>query len=199
MSIDRQRYMDTDEVHRLRKVTEAFAIADKARGRLRGVLAWGLVDTVLSTGLRVSELARLRVGDIDFKRGALRVVRSKKRRPKAETLAVGAELLAHLREFLIWKDAPLFWGKRGGLGVLGLQRLWKRAIHEAGLPSELSIHAGRHTLAVHLLRRTRNLRQVQKQLGHATPTITANLYADVSFADMQGGLNGLYEPPPETP
>lgn len=61
-----------------------------------------------------------------------------------------------------------------------------------GGPTELSIHSARHTLAVHLLRKTGNLRQVQKQLGHSSPTITAALYADVTFEDMQDGLNGLY-------
>jgi integrase len=42
------------------------------------------------------------------------------------------------------------------------------------------------------LRKPRNLRQVQKQLGHASPATTANLYADVSFEDMRAGVTGLY-------
>ena len=204
MTVDREKYMDLPEVTRLRKVSEANAIIDATKGRIRGVLAWAVVDVALSTGLRVSELARLRCGDIDFKRGCLRVTRSKKLRAKAETLAIGAEMLDHLREFIAWKDSvdqatdkvdPLFIGKRGALTVLGLQRIWKRAIAEAGLPTELSIHSARHTIAVHLLRKTSNLRLVQKQLGHASPTITANMYADVAFEDMQAGLNGLYDAP----
>jgi integrase len=56
----------------------------------------------------------------------------------------------------------------------------------------MSIHTARHTIAVHLLGKTKNLRQVQKQLGHSTPAVTANMYADVSFADMQAGLEKLY-------
>lgn len=204
MTIDRVKYMDLDEVRRLRMVAEAGAITDAAKGRVRGVLAWAVVDVALSTGLRASEIARLACGDIDYKRGCLRVTRSKKRRPVSETLAVGAELLAHLREFTTWKEAvgqptgkadPLLVGKRGALTVQGLQEIWKRAIDKAGLPSELSIHCARHTLAVHLLKKTRNLRVVQKQLGHASPTITANMYADVAFEDMQAAVNGLYDTP----
>jgi len=72
-------------------------------------------------------------------------------------------------------------------------QVWKTAVKRAGLPKELSIHSARHTLAVHLLRKTGNLRQVQKQLGHASPATTANLYADVSFEDMQAGVTGVYE------
>ena len=74
----------------------------------------------------------------------------------------------------------------------GLQRVWKRAVARAGLPEELSIHCARHTIAVHLLKKTGNLRLVQKQLGHINPATTANMYADVSFADMQDAVTGLY-------
>jgi integrase len=37
-----------------------------------------------------------------------------------------------------------------------------------------------------------NLRLVQKQLGHASPATTANMYADISLEDMQNGVTGLY-------
>jgi len=50
-----------------------------------------------------------------------------------------------------------------------------------------------NTIAVQLLKKTGNLRQVQKQLGHASPATTANMYADITFEDMQNGLNGLYQ------
>ena len=71
-------------------------------------------------------------------------------------------------------------------------------MRRAGLPDELSIHSARHTLAVVLLRKTGNLRLVQKQLGHSSPTTTANMYADVSFADMQDAVDGLYGGADET-
>ena len=87
----------------------------------------------------------------------------------------------------------LFVGSRGALSAQGLQRIWKASIKRAGLPKELSIHSAKHTIAVHLLKKTKNLRQVQKRLGHASPDTTANMYADISFEDMQNGLNGLYK------
>ena len=88
---------------------------------------------------------------------------------------------------------PLFVGSRGVLTSRGLQQIWKVAVKRAGLPDELSIHSARHTIAVQLLKKTGNLRQVQKQLGHASPATTANMYADITFEDMQNGLNGLYQ------
>ncbi len=200
-AIDRNKYMDVEELRILRTVTEAWAITDLRAGRVTGVLAWAVVDVVLSTGLRVSELAALTVGDFNARRGSLKVARRKRRKPVTETLALSKELTRHLSEFVEWKKqvgepvraaSRLFAGKRGAMTPSGLQRVWKRAAARAGLPEELSIHCARHTIAVHLLKKTGNLRLVQKQLGHSNPATTANMYADVSFADMQDAATGLY-------
>ena len=200
-AIERTKYLDEQEVRQLRTVTEAWAITDLAKANRQGILTWAVVDTALRTGLRVSEIAALKIGDLDLKRGFAKVRRSKRRKVTVEQLALGSELRQHLTEFIEWKklaDEPvgpkdaLFAGKRGPLTSPGLQRLWHKAIERAGLPREYSIHSARHTLAVHLLRTTKNLRQVQKQLGHTDPATTANMYADVSFADMGQGIDQLY-------
>ena len=196
MVIDRNKYMDAKEARQLRTVTEARGIVDLRAGRVLGVHAWMLVDLALSTGLRVSEMAALRIRDVDLKRACLSVVRLKRKKKVRETLALGKDIAQHLKEYIAWtgqKKGRLFVGCRGPLSAQGLQRIWKRAIYLAGLPEELSIHSARHTIAVALLRKTGNLRQVQKQLGHASPATTANMYADITFEDMQNGLNGLYQ------
>lgn len=210
--MDRAKYLDGDEVRQLMDSARQWAAEDMEhhiidlrwpRGLHHGacVTAWAFVDTALRTGLRVAELARLTVGDVDLDRGLLRVWRLKRRQPIHESLAISRELLEHLKEFLIWKasaaqslevDGALFVGKRGPYTIAGLKELWYSAIERAGLPKGLSIHCARHTVAFHLLRKTGNLRLVQKQLGHANPATTANMYADVSFEDMQEAGNGLY-------
>lgn len=203
MSIDRIKYLDEREVKALRTVTEAKAIMDLRAGRVTGITNWMIVDLALSTGLRVSEMAALKHRDIDLKRGAISVIRLKRKKKTKETLAISKELTGHLKEYIEWKqqaDKPckqtsaLFISKRKRkpLTAQGLQQIWKRCIAAANLPRELSIHSARHTLATHLLKKTNNLRQVQKQLGHASPTTTANMYADISFEDMQAGTTGLY-------
>jgi len=196
MVIDRSKYMDLDEVRQLRRSAEARAYIDLRKGRIGGVRTWMLVDLALSTGLRVSEMAALTIKDVDFKRGCISVVRRKRKKRIRETLALGKDLAQHLKEYIAWterKSGPLFVGSRGSMSAQGLQRIWKRAIKLAGLPKELSIHSARHTIAVQLLKKTGNLRFVQKQLGHASPATTANMYADISFEDMQNGVTGLYE------
>ena len=194
MVIDRAKYMSQEEVKQFRTVTEAKAIVDLRAGRVTGPLAWAVVDIALSTGLRVSELASLKVKDIDLKRGCITVIRLKRKKKVKETMAIGNSLGKHLKEFIgDRKSGAFFAGSRGPLTAQGLQCIWREAIKRAGLPKELSIHSARHTIAVHLLKKTGNLRQVQKQLGHASPATTANMYADISFEDMQEGVNGLYE------
>ena len=196
MVIDRTKYMDLDEVKQFRTVTEAKSIVDLKAGRVAGVRAWMLVDLALSTGLRVSEMAALTIKDVDLKRSCMSVTRLKRKKKVRETMALGKDLAQHLKDYIAWTDrksGALFVGSRGTLTAQGLQRIWKRSVKLAGLPNELSIHSARHTIAVHLLRKTSNLRQVQKQLGHASPATTANMYADISFEDMQDGVTGLYE------
>ncbi|MBW7990170.1 MAG: phage integrase family protein [Planctomycetes bacterium] len=198
--IDRKKYMDEKEIKQLIKAVKSWHDADLYKGRIQGPKTWMLVDVALSTGLRVSELVNLKVSDIDFKRKALSVVRLKKRKKVVETLAVPDSLIAHLRQYLDGRtDGYLFVGKRGPLKKGGLQIIWKQAIKRAGLPKDLSIHTARHSMGFHLLKKTKNLRQVQKQLGHTSPAMTANFYADVSFDEMQSGVNGLYAENEDSP
>lgn len=192
--MDRVKYMNVEEVKQLRTVTEAKAIVDLRKGRITGPLAWMVIDLALATGLRVSELAAIKIKDIDFKRGFIKVQRRKRKKKTVDSLAVSPKLIKHLKEYIGDRTAgKLFVGERGNLTRIGLQQIWKAAIRRAGLPKELSIHSARHTMAVHLLRKTGNLRQVQKQLGHASPATTANMYADISFEDMQNGVTDLYQ------
>ena len=69
MVIDREKYMDAKEVRQLRTVAEAKAIVDLKKGRITGPLMWMLVDLALSTGLRVSEMADLKIERIGSEGG----------------------------------------------------------------------------------------------------------------------------------
>lgn len=199
--LDRTKWMSEAEVRLLRTVAQAGAIMDLAKGRVKGPVTWAVVDVALTTGLRVSEIARLTVGDLDAKRQTLRITRSKRKHPKPESLEIGPRLTKHLQDFIAWKkdvgqptgkSDGLFTGKRGDLSKAGLAQLWRKVVALAGLPSNLGIHSARHTFAVHALKRTGNLRAVQKQLGHTSPTTTANLYADVTAEDMAAMVTDLY-------
>ena len=147
-----------------------------------------VVDLATDTGLRVGEMTALQIRDMDFRRKLLRVRRLKRRPPAEEFIPICSELTDHLFEFIKWKfrrgesiapDAALFCGKRGAMTTRGLQRVWRRARERAGLSPGLSIRTARHSLAIHELRRTGDLRRVQRRLGHASPGATASMYLSV--------------------
>ena len=194
--IDRTKYLEEDEIKRLKDSAEAVAALDLKKGRRQGIATWMVVDLVLGTGVRVSELAHIKIEDIDFKRGLIRVHRSKKRKKTIDSLALSKNLLGHLKEYIEWTSrstGPLFKSqRRPEMTAQGLQQIWKQAIRKARLPEEYSIHAARHSVGFHLYRKTGNLVQVQRQLGHASPAVTANFYTDVSFEQMRDGMTGLY-------
>ena len=60
MVIDREKYMDAEEVRQLRMVTKAKSIVDLKKGRIKGPLAWMLVDLALSTGLPMCNVVTIR-------------------------------------------------------------------------------------------------------------------------------------------
>lgn len=196
--MDRAKYMNETEVKALRMSAEARAIIDLSKGRIAGPRLWMIVDLALQTGLRVSELAALRVEDIDLPRQIITITRVKKRQPRPESLGIPPLLAVHLRDYITWRHncghaqtGPLVMGKRGRLGVRGWEAAWHAAVKRAGLPT-YPIHTARHTLGTLLWRRTHDLRLVQAQLGHSSPATTANMYTHVTDDDLRRGLDGLY-------
>jgi len=206
MTVDRRQYLSPEEATSLTEATRQRA----SNGLPQTRLEWLLVDMALQTGLRVSELARLTVGDVDLRCEALRVIRSKKTYPKGhprhgqprlepEWLPISPSLTSHLRAHLAWlsttvPQTSLWPGARGPWGRRGLQQAWERCCARVGLDSH--IHQARHTLGVELLKAAPNPSQslmlVQRQLGHSRPETTARFYADVPWGDRQAALRALF-------
>jgi len=183
--MNRHKYLNKEEVKAILGVAKQ-----------KGGVAWLLVDTALQTGLRVSELQRIQIQDVDLRRYLIRITRSKKLKPKVESLPISNELNRHLANYIRSSkrtEGPLFVGLQGPLTTRGLQQIWDAARKAAGLPNGLSIHCARHTMATHMITRTGNLKLVQQQLGHASPVTTANMYAAIPFPERQKQLNGLYK------
>ena len=194
--MERTKYLSEKEVLILRTTTKLRALeaAEAKPKRVGGILMWMVVDAALSTGLRVGELVKIRVIDIDFKRSFINVCRLKKGKPYKDILAISPEFKQHLKDYLGKRSkGKLFKGKRGNLTRQGLQQIWKAAIKRANLPKEYSIHAARHSAAVQYLRKTKNLKLVQKLLGHSSITTTAQMYCDIPFEDMQEAATGVWD------
>lgn len=139
----------------------------------RGLRDAAMIHLMYASGLRVSELCSLVVGDLDTNAG---IVKPLGKGGKRRVVPVGEVALAHLTAYLndvrpkLAKPTtrPLFVSPRGG--ALTRQGFWKllgRYARAAGIRTPLSPHKLRHSFATHLLAGGADLRAVQAMLGHA--------------------------------
>ena len=188
-TITRDKFMSPGEVRTLLTTCESRAIVDIAKGRQTWVKRHMLVHLAVHSGLRVSEIAALKVGDLHINGKATCLIVQHGKGDRRREVYLDKDLVRHLKEYIKTKEsawgepvdeaAPLFLGQKGQhYTTTALQLSFKKAIREAGLPERYSIHSSRHTYATILLSKTNNLRFVQKQLGHASLNMTS-LYADV--------------------
>ncbi len=202
--LKRERYMSRDEVLTLRRSCEDRAAADLAKARVSGVRAWAVIDFASQTGLRVAELAGVRIQDLVLKgrQPCVWVVGGKGRdQVHREPVSLSRQLVKHLRDYLQFKKQigectgahdPLFVSKRGTpYSTRALQKMFKEACRRAGLPSYYSIHALRHSWGTYLYQKTKNLRLVQKELRHRSPQTTA-IYADVTPEERAAAVNDVW-------
>ncbi len=143
-----------------------------------------ILSIAYSAGLRVSEISRLKLGDIDTARGVIHVRSGKGRKDRYSILAVALKKM--LADYLdlerprIW----LFEGPDGSaLAIRTLQAVFYKAAEEAGIGKRVSIHNLRHSFATHLLEDGTDLRFIQVLLGHASPK-TTQVYTHVAKRDV---------------
>lgn len=126
-----------------------------------------LLMTAYATGLRVSELVRLKVSDIDSARMMIRVEQGKGRKDRYTILS--ERLLSELRTY--WKEhRSKSWlfpnGKGAPISVNYSQRIYNWAKHKAGIEKGKGIHTLRHCFATHLLEAGVDLVTIKTLLGH---------------------------------
>jgi site-specific recombinase XerD len=126
-----------------------------------------LLMTAYATGLRVSELVRLKVSDIDSARMTIRVEQGKGRKDRYTILS--QRLLSELRTY--WKQHRsknwLFPNAKGGpLSIDYTQKIYNVAKQKAGIHKGKGIHTLRHCFATHLLEAGVDLVTIKTLLGH---------------------------------
>jgi integrase/recombinase XerC len=145
------------------------------------------------TGLRVSELCNLRLGDITMSaRAGQAVVRSGKGN-KYRAVPLNVPTRAAIREYLDVRpkttDDQLFIGQRGPLKSEGVEDLVKKYAYHAGL-SGVTPHVLRHTFGKQLLDSGVNLVTVAALMGHSRLETTA-LYTQPSARDLAQAVDRL--------
>ena len=147
-----------------------------------------MLETLYSTGTRVSELVGLNLEDVDGMSGTV-IVRGKGK--KERLCPIGEAALKVVRIYLAKRPKKLrvpyalFVSQKGTrLTARQVDRLLVQYVKTAQLPSSISPHSLRHSFATHLLDRGADLRSVQQMLGHKRLG-TTQIYTHVSTERMK--------------
>lgn len=147
--------MNDEEVSRL--LAAAASLRDRA-----------LLEAAYATGMRVSEVTRLLVTDLDSGRMVIRVEQGKGRKDRYVMLS--QSLLETLRAY--WRESRpklyLFPGvdAKKPLCISAAQKAFDRARLQAGIKKPVSFHTLRHSFATHLIESGTSVRTIQALLGH---------------------------------
>lgn len=156
------------------------------RSHPRGLRDVAMLELLYATGLRISELLRLRLGDIHLDAGYLRCWG---KGSKERVVPLGSQADAAVQRYLAAGRPVVLKGRRSEFlfvnpqgGALSRQGFWKRIKRygiEAGIAQPLSPHVLRHSFATHLLENGADLRAVQLMLGHSDIS-TTQIYTHVN-------------------
>jgi len=189
------KFLTDGETRILRKSCEEAAIIAKSKGNQLAVRNRLIIEMALGTGLRVSELANLKVEDIHIRKGQNSLTVNNGKGGKDRVVGFNNKLKTLIQEYLEYRDSIgvfLFPSERGEkMTRYGIGRVFKTAAAAAGLDTKHTIHTLRHTYATNLYKASGyNLRMVQKQLGHSSIT-TTTVYSDVLNKDLEDALENL--------
>lgn len=140
-----------------------------------------MLTTAYAAGLRLGEVQRLKLTDVDSQRMVIRVEQSKGRKDRYVMLS--ATLLVLLREYFkayrpkVWLFARP--GTERPYSVSVIQRAFGEARQKAGIQKKVSVHSLRHTFATHLLEAGTDIRRIQVLLGHRG-VATTQIYTHVA-------------------
>jgi integrase/recombinase XerD len=166
---------DTLEYIEIEKLLGAIDLSTAEGGRNRAI-----IEILYSSGLRVSELVELKIANVYFDAGFLRVVGKGN---KERLVPVGREALKYLKIYLeeirvhvpVKKEyeSHVFLSNRGAkTSRVSVFLLIKQLAEKIGLKKSISPHTFRHSFATHLIEGGADLRAVQEMLGHESITTT---------------------------
>ncbi|MFY0605153.1 MAG: site-specific tyrosine recombinase XerD [Cyclobacteriaceae bacterium] len=166
---------DTLDFHEIEKIFSAIDVSTDAGIRNRAML-----ETLYSSGLRVTELIELKISNIYFDEGFIRVVG---KGSKERLVPIGREALKHIKlyrdhvrrhqEIKKGQEDFLFLNRRGSkISRVTVFTVIKDLAIKAEIKKSISPHTFRHSFATHLIEGGADLRAVQEMLGHESITTT---------------------------
>lgn len=166
---------DTLEYHEIETLFAGIDLSTPEGSRNRAIL-----EVLYSSGLRVSELVELRINNVFFDVGFLRVVGKGN---KERLVPIGSDALKHLKIYIdqirchvpvqVGFENYVFLNRRGKcLTRVMIFTIIKQLAIKIGLKKNISPHTFRHSFATHLIEGGADLRAVQEMLGHESITTT---------------------------
>ena len=161
------------------EVSRIFSVVENPKHRLILMLTY-------SSGLRVSEVVKLKPGDIDMERKLIHIQGGKGRKDRYTILAdvVIKELKNYMETYK--PEKWLFYGrdKDSHISTRTVQKIFDNAAKKAGIKKDATVHSLRHSFATHLLESGVDLRYIQELLGHKSSK-TTEIYTHVSNRDLR--------------
>ena len=175
--------LSTEEIDRL--------IGSIEDNTTKGLRDRAILEVLYSCGLRVSELCDLKLGDLFFGEGYIRVIgKGDKQRlvPMSSIARSRIQLYMDVRSKERRKEEILFLNNRGKkLTRVMIFTIIKQAAQRAGIDKKISPHTFRHSFATHLLEGGANIRQVQELLGHEN-ILTTEIYTHLDDSHLRKTL-----------
>ena len=147
-----------------------------------------MLEVLYSCGLRVSELTSLRIRDLFFGEGYIRVTgKGDKQRlvPISSTARERIHRYLEVRRSARAGEETLFLNNRGSsLARVMIFTILREAARRAGIEKKISPHTFRHSFATHLLEGGASIRQVQELLGHES-ILTTEIYTHLDDSHLR--------------
>ena len=172
--------LSTDEIDRI--------IATVDTSTVKGLRDQAMLEVLYSCGLRVSELTSLRIQDLFFGEGYIRVITVER---CVRIVPISAVARERIHRYLDKRPGArsnediLFLNNRGGkLTRVMVFTILKEAAQRAGIHKHISPHTFRHSFATHLLEGGASIRQVQEMLGHES-ILTTEIYTHLDNSHLR--------------
>jgi integrase/recombinase XerC len=176
------KYLSKDQLKKLRRHVKDKADLARSRGSNRNVVNELIVELLVNTGLRAAELCNLNIGDLPCSHNKDSVWVRNGKGNVTRTVDISESLKARIARYVklyrkgAKSNSPLLCSERKGrMSYMGLYYRVKLIGEKSGI-GKLHPHILRHTYLTRLYNTEKDLRFVQDQAGHASPTTTA-IYA----------------------
>lgn len=145
-----------------------------------------MLELLYGTGLRITEMLDLKLGDVDFENC---IVRCFGKGSKERIVPIGEYIIDSLNNYLeygrnrLLKNKTsdfLFLNSRGGrISRFSFFKILKKLLREKGIKKDVSPHSLRHSFATHMLENGADLRSIQELLGHSD-IATTRIYTHIT-------------------